>query len=552
MTLKLFKKIAPTMTLALGLGIFSGCANMVQFGSATPLGAGVQGKFWQPPTFVDDELYIPAAQAPNGGLVRDFSAASYGDQLQLIGSWFDSGTASLYRGYARSYTDGAGWAALGPEFSQVAADTNAYYTTSLAVGPGGLFMANFLTTSGGASASYSGSGWQRYLNTTGGAFPNPGSATRPGASVMDSLGRGYLFYTNGTRLYETPWALADPNGFSISANDVSGAGIEATANVTARFDGVTQVCATYEMSTSELKASCQNIACAAPFTFTGTHPTIDTSVVGHDSATDGEGHIMVVYYRGSHVYAKMGISSGSCGYLSEAWSSNRVRIDTQSDGYLAPSSDAVAFPNGSRPGVTYLGSGRYLAAWIGVNSSAHTTRVYSSVFDPDYGWQDNSNSNPDSLQYMSITPPNDSDSYTTVAHAQTLTAFSNGQGNAGIAVTTIVATAATSIYPEDAHVRSIAVNRWQEDVGWTGMNNFGPVIEGGLSTTPGTTCFNLLEGTRAADGSGDGDDCNHPPVGVILPSGTSLVFFQAQDNYPKASGSDIIPGNRRLSVTEFR
>jgi hypothetical protein len=98
-------------------------------------------------------------------------------------------------------------------------------------------------------------------------------------------------------------------------------------------------------------------------------------------------------------------------------------------------------------------------------------------------------------------------------------------------------------------------------------NNVGPYISSGTVYRPGVTCFNYLKGTQAAStaaASGGGLDCTHPPIGAILPSGDTVVVFQAQDGYSQAasgnipgtltgvSAGDAIPGNRRVMAVEFK
>jgi hypothetical protein len=133
-------------------------------------------------------------------------------------------------------------------------------------------------------------------------------------------------------------------------------------------------------------------------------------------------------------------------------------------------------------------------------------------------------------------------------HPRTLTVFGNGDGNAGYALNKIhtsdniggTNTGSTpAVYPEAAHARMLEVNRWQEDEGWVGA-----------TTLSDTACFNSYDSTYpwlAADNSGDGADCAHRPLGVIFPSGDTLVFYQSQDGF----SSGFVPGNRRIAVVSF-
>ena len=162
-----------------------GCAANLTFDSPSPLGSGVEGKSWQVPYFVDTPLYIPEALnvSPSFALDMDFAAATSGNNIQLVGSWWDASTAlpsPTYRGYGRLYQDGIGWSGLGPNFGQIASDiANSFSSVTVAASTNGLYMSSFFDgLSGlpfnsnsplfdGASAYYSGNGWQLALNNNG-------------------------------------------------------------------------------------------------------------------------------------------------------------------------------------------------------------------------------------------------------------------------------------------------------------------------------------------------------------------------------------------------
>ena len=260
---------------------------------------------------------------------------------------------------------------------------------------------------------------------------------------------------------------------------------------------------------------------AGPYTFPQSGvSTIATGVAGHDSATDGAGGIMIVYYaaNGSNydVYASLGANA--------VWGAGaQIDAAAASAGFTTPSPNTTLWPQGSRPGVAYVGSGRFQAIWVGISASTLQTQLYSNLYDPaNGGWQ-------------GAELVGSSDTYTTRPHPQLLTVFGNGDGNAGYALNKIYVNG--TLFPETAGVRVTELNRWQEDDDWVGAETF-----------TGTTCFNSLTSSGATAGSGNGADCTHRPVGVMLPSGVSFVFFQAQDNY--ASGT--VPGNRRVAVAAFQ
>jgi hypothetical protein len=522
--------------------LLTGCAASVTFTSPDGLTQGVRDKSWKTPSFVDSALY-PVGTQSGKLLVNDFDAVASGTSLQLVASWLDPLTASTYRGYARLYEQDAGWSGLGSlGFGQIAIDgTQSFTSLSVAADADGFFMANLFagTPSDGASAGYDDGEWTLATNNTGLAqIPSGAGAT---VSAMDDQGRGYVFFSNVTAVWQSAWSIDDANGLDPTLNQVSATAPPAGSSITARFDGSSHVCVTYESATSELLAGCEDVSGAGPFDFASIEAqTLATDVAGHDTATDSEGGVMAVYYTGSsddyQVYAQL----GSGGDFTAA---TPTRIDDQGDAYGAPwPSGTYAIP-GAKPGVAYVGDGRYLAVWVGVNAAASppATQLYSNLYDPSSGgWQGAS----------AIDGTRDSFSATQGRpHAQGLTVFGNGDGNAGYALNKIHTSddiggthdggSEPDVYPEDAQVRVLEANRWQENTGWLGATTFYDF-----------TCFNLLDSASpwlAATSSGAGTDCARRPVGVILPSGDTFVFFQAQDG----AGSGLVPGNRRLGLAVF-
>jgi hypothetical protein len=508
---RLILAAAVSGTLAL-----SGCAVSVDFRSPGPLGTGVTGKSWQLPRYVDAEVFTPSGQSqPN--LVIDFDAAVSGTSAQLVGTWVDP-TTGIYKGYGRLYQDSSGWSDLGASFGQIASDgANSLAYCSAAGGPDGLFMANFLslsTAGHGASAAYSGGSWTIHTNNTAlTTIPAPTYATSANltsgpqvTSVMDSSGRGFVFFADAAGVWEGQWALATSTGLSPALNAASSGAISSNSGLTARFDGVNRVCVTYELGAGPaLKATCQNVSSAGAFTFDpSSAETIQAiNVAGHESATDGAGKIMVVYYAGTgtsfHVYASLGASG--------AWSAAGTQIDAaMASGYVAPSPSGSTQITGARPGVAYVGNGQYLAVWAGINASSKTTQLYSSFYDPTTGWS------------AAAAIPETLEQYTSLPHHQSIHVFGNGDGNAGYAANKVYT---DSLYAEANGVRVTEVARWQIDEGWLEPEAFG------------NFCYN-------ASGVADAT-CNRRPTGVMLPSGNTLVFFQDRDN----------SGNRRLAVVEF-
>lgn len=532
------------LSLATLLCLLSGCAASIEFDGEF-VSNGVTGKSWQTPYFVDAPIYQPGAQS-RSELVKDFDVALFGTKAQVVASLWDPLTTSTYRGYARLYEDAVGWSPFGADFGQIATDgTNSLTSVTVSVDPDGLFMANLFTaapTLRSASAGYvADDGWELTATTTVhlNVPAGPGSAV----SAMDADGNGYVFFADAAAVWQSTWTEGSGNGLAAGLNPVYAGAIQAASSLTARFDGVGQVCATYEDATGSLLANCENVTGAGPFTF-GSPDTISASgaetVAGHDTATDGEGGIMAVFYRGSgtdfHVYSSLATNG--------VWPTAITQIDDQSDDFGAPwpTASGSYFIAGARPGVAYVGDGRYLAVWVGVDvvASPPATQLYSNLYDPAAGgWQG------------AAAIDDTEDSFSTTEgkpHAQSLTVFGNADGNAGYALNKIhtsdniggTNTGSTpAVYPEDAQVRMLEVNRWHEDDGWVGAKTFTDFA-----------CFNEFDATYpwlAKAGSGADADCTHRPVGVIFPSGNALVFFQAQDGF--SSGS--VPGNRRVGVVAF-
>lgn len=535
---------AAVLSLAAAIATLPGCAVSVDF-TAPDYSPGVEGKSWQAAYFVDEPLYPSGFQsisddaAPNNRLAYDFDAVSSGSAIQLVGSWWDRSTTGTYRGYARYYSEDDGWSALSSTgFGQIATDSATSFTSvSVAADTAGLFMANLFTTAGpdSASAYFSDAAWTLKTNNSGlAAAPTAGLV-----SVMDAQSRGFVFFADGAGVWQSEWTQGSTTGLSSTQNAVYTGATRAGSALTARFDG-THACVTYETAAGLLQGNCKDVsASSGAFAWSAAAAqSISSSVAGHDTATDGEGGIMAIFYRGSgttyHVYASLA-SSGT-------WPSTVTQIDDQDDGFTAPWPTGTAAIAGARPGVAYLGSGRYLAVWVGVDTSTSPpgTQLYSNLYDPALGgWQGAS----------SIDGTEDSFSAThNTPHAQILSVFGNGDGNAGYALNKIHTTdaiggthpgGATEMYPETAQVRVLEVNRWQEDEGWLGATSYAD-----------NPCFNLYDAASpslADDASGSGADCTHRPVGVILPSGRTFVFFQAQDGYR----SGLVPGNRRVAVAVF-
>jgi hypothetical protein len=517
-------------------GLSSACAPSIDFNSPTALAEGVRGKVWHAPYWVDQGLYTPAALSSNQ-LIRAFDAAVSGTQAQVVGTWRDQNQTD-YAGFARRYVDGQGWIEAAPTQIISSAGVASMGFPTVAGGPGGLFAASFLGAAAGNSYSayYGGGTWHAFSQSNASNYPTYDATddllNGPRiVTTMDSVGRGYSFYASGTAnglLRARGWQIANPGGLDAADTTVSaGISVRTASGLSARFDGTKYVCVSYEDAADELlKAACVDVTAGGTIDFNAaTSVSISsTNVAGHETATDGAGNILAVYYQGTtslHVYARF-LSAGAA-------SGSATRIDSAMDStYLAPSSATIP---GARPGVAYLGSGKYLAVWVGVDSSStpKATQLYSAVYDPTTGWG--------AAAAISGTY----DPYSATPHAQGLHVFSNGNGNAGYALNKIYTsqaiapyTAATpDIYAETAKVRRLQVARWQTDTGWLTVTDLGNYCYKYTAASP-----------NIADAQGL---CSHRPTGVILPSGDTLVFFMDRDNYTAATSK----GNFRLGVAEF-
>ncbi len=546
------KKLHQSILIATCAALGSGCAASLDIISPSPLGDGVRGKTWRTPAFAD-ELLFPKTSYTTSNLVNSWDVAKYGSTAQLVATWHDP-AQTFHKGFARQYIDGTGGAALGPLFGVIASDTtNDIGYCSVAAGPGGMFMANFINatvTGRAASSLFTGAAWQPFSVATTmpvlshADYDSTADQIAPRAkSLFDKIGRGYVFFVNDSgagQVYYSSWESAGTNGIDPAAVSMSGAA-DAAANIitpqspfTAIFDGSKYVCVTYELNaTSALRSRCVDATDQSAIDFTAAPmATVSTDLMaGHDTATDGAGKIMAVFYQTDgtnyRTYASL--------FSNAAWSTPVAIDGATTSTYMSPSPTGGTAPlPGARPGITYVGSGRYLAVWVGLtpSSSPKTTALISATYDPSTGWG------------AAAVIPGTPEAYYTTPHPQALTVFGNGNNNAGYALNKIYtdqtsSSISGSVYQESFGVRVTQVARWHKDNGWLTVTNTG------------NYCYNFsgTAGFPASIGSGTLDGvCSHPPVALMFSSGNSIVFYGDRDDYTSATST----GNRRISAIEFK
>ncbi|MGK5084060.1 hypothetical protein WDW37_12250 [Bdellovibrionota bacterium FG-1] len=529
----------------LALPLFLSCASNVDFTSPTPIPSGIVGKSWQTPYFVDDGLYTPLVLTPSAAL-WSFDAALSDNTLQVAATWHDA-NETVYRGYGRLYAESTGWStAASAHFTQIATDGSTdLRAVTLASAAGGIFAAQFFggTNTDGVSALYNTTYWHTYSAVSLSTIPTITAASNliqgPRAvSTLDAQKRGYVFFIGGDNsgdVYGTTWQSTNDQGIATSLQNISNGAAAPASGVTTLFDGSTRVCVTYELSsTSLLYAKCFD-ASQATLPNLGATSAAQISaarVAGHETATDEAGNIMAVFYQlvGNeyHLFSNLA-SSGT-------WAASTTQVDSGMDaGYSAPSpSTSGTAIAGARPGVAHVGAGRFLAVWVGINTTASPmlTQLYSSLYTPGSGWS--------TASAISGTQ----EPYASTPHPQGLHVFGNGHDNAGFALNKIytsqaigsVAASTPDIYPESAQVRVTQIGRWQTLQGWL------PV------TTVGNYCYTTGSGSFPTNIAQTDASCNQRPKGLMFTDGNSLVFYPDRDNNTSATSN----GNRRLAVIEFK
>jgi hypothetical protein len=505
--------------------------------SYTPSSSAIAGRSWRAPYFLDTAA-LPLKAYAQPLLFASWDAAAsvsaYGTRIQLAATWLDPLTG-LYRGGIRLFDESRGWASPGLASGTLAIDTASFGFPSVAAGPKGSFLVTFFGAAAGRSLSASfapssaGGAWTASsLNTGLSSYPDFSAAQARGAgpyvrTAMDDAGAGYVFFSGATGagpLYLSTWSSSSSTGISTSLQAASGgASLQARSGLTALNDGGGQVCYTFETASASLQAAC----IASSSGTLGALSTVSSGLVaGHEVAADGAGGLMAVFYQQSGSAYRVYASLRSGG----AWSSPTQIDSLMPTGYAAPPPTGSGAIPGARPGVAYVGSCKYLAVWVGVNTVGASTQLFYSAYDPASGWA--------AAQGV----PGTLEAYLTIPHAQALAVFGNGDGNAGFALNHIHATEAIGgvaatlpTYLESDQVRNIKAARWQTQVGWL------PV------TTMGNLCYIYGAGNTATN-----PQCTHRPQGFVLASGRTLVFYADRDDY---TGS-LISGNVRIAVGEFR
>jgi hypothetical protein len=172
------------------------------------------------------------------------------------------------------------------------------------------------------------------------------------------------------------------------------------------------------------------------------------------------------------------------------------------------------------PGVTYIGDGQFMAAWAGYCVTCTPFVRQSTIYYAIYDLATDTWGAAEAISDTTIT-------YTTMPRHQGLTLFSNADGNVGLAVNVLyVASGSVDTNTESDQARKLQVARWQTDNGWFVNSS---LVGDGCKPSVTAVMTNL-------------SSCSHRPVGILFPSGNTVVLFQEQDGL----------GHYHLSAVEFK
>ncbi|MCC7441089.1 MAG: hypothetical protein IT285_05635 [Bdellovibrionales bacterium] len=480
------------------------------FSSAPETSESMTGKDWQLPQALEMNPDSPSIGG-DASSFRGFDLLADGDRILLAASLFDADDA-LYQPHARLYTQGSGWALPGSQFRRIA-DTGADTTfASLALSPGGNSLASFASSDGTGltTVEYDGS-WGTSSSVVVASPFQPAYDTDyhqdygPALqSVFDPLGRAFILAKNYNNINAgvgfSVWQAGAPSGETL----VTGSDASSFRHHDVVFDGVDQICASWDTSTNDLRVNCFDPLTEIPFDDAATTVDNTLTVRGHSLASDGEGVIRVVYYAEDPATSVWGVYSRR--YKNGSWSS-ATRIDTNTpSGYeagpagcagadmaCAPTFPAIAHPV---PALAHVGDGKYVAAWMLVNTTSKVSGLYYATYTPLDGW----------------TAPRqlgDLYTYTTRPRFHSPRLSSNLFGDA-VLTAPVMSTEGTNVA---AHVYVTFAARYHVDVGFKSTVLLG-------------------SGCRYGDG-GVGDDgagpCSQPRSAVVLDDGDAMVVYPDQD-----------------------
>lgn len=508
---------------ALALGsAFSGCTLALPYRARNPLAEGLIGKTWRTEVVVDASL-VDTSGVSNQPIVRHWDLKPLGSAAIASASLWDR-LSGNYRSFGLRYADSSGWDSPGSSFGEVGflSGGNDLGMTFLAPwGTQGVLSVGYrdassiVMTSQGSGSSAATWNWQAPIETTlatGTDFPawnatDDLTAGTPIASAQDLVGRMTLAIVDGTGSFRAAlWrsAAAAPISSAFSFT-VSSAAVTAATPVALTFDGSSLVCATYHLSTFspgvDLTLSCRDPDNAI------TVWTAETQVSGlagvttsHAAASDDDDTIWVVVMvengGTTHPYATQ-ITAG-------AWSGSVTQLDAAMPQAYANYTSGTA--PGTAPAIAHLGDGAFQAVWLGADSSARVSKLFSAVYTPDTGtWSD------------AVEVSDTEESFTAVAHQRSFTLFSNPTYRplqSGLAINWVAV--------EATDVRQTHVARFDYFEGWV------------LPATYGTGC-DPLGGALLAP-------CSLRPQGAVLPTGNTVVLFADVDS----------SGNTRLKSADLR
>jgi hypothetical protein len=523
------------LILLVALATTHGCGKTVtDFQSSSPLGEGIRAKKWRDPVVADD----PIAAFGSG---EDVFAQSFDlgvqDRTFTLAAVLTELTSGLNVGYVNSYypitvigpnTEG-GWASYGSNSTRVVTlATGEAALAQFALGPTGTALALFQNSDGSALSAgfFSGRSWQSFLENDTGLLSTPvGSgllySNRVGlASTFDRYGRAFVAIPSvdaSGNVQSAAIALNSSIAGATFSNPLSiTAGALSSAELALGYDGNQTLCALYGLEPPDfgLYARCGKSTDASPFGASSTETFLQEGTArAMVMASDGVDRLMAVYALstdGSH-YGIYALSAAN-----GVWDDAPTQLDLSLEEKGIQSLASVTqLDRGGSTGIVYLGSGRFLAAWIAVDTSRGVSTAYSSVWDAETGEWSSPKEVTDASLSVDSSPP----------HVE-LSLFSNQKDNAGIALRLIRESSGYSATPGTTTFQT-QVSRYHSTSGWM------PAKILGNGCTAGTSSSSLL---RALPG------CRHRAVGAIDSRGNALVVFQDQDE----------DGIYRLVSSEFR
>lgn len=521
--------------LLAALTLTHGCGKTVtDFQSSSPLGDGIRSKKWRTQVVADDP--IAAFGAGEDVFTQSFDLGVQ-DRTFTLAAALTELTSGLNVGYVNSYypitvigpnTEG-GWASYGSNSTRVITlGTAEAALAQFALGPTGTALALFQNSDGSSLSAgfFSGRSWQTFLENDTGLLSTPiGSGLLYSnrvtlASTFDRYGRAFVAIPSVDALGNVQDATIALNssiaGATFSTPVSLTAGALTSAELALGYDGNQTLCALYGLEPPDfgLYARCGKSTDASPFGAGSTETLLHEGTARAMAlASDGVDRLMAVYalsQDGSH-YGIYALSAAN-----GVWDDTPIQLDLSLEEKGVQSLASVSqLDRGGSTGIVYLGSGRFLAAWIAIDSSRGVSTAYSSVWDAETGeW-----SSPEEVTDASL-------SLNTSSPHVELSLFSNQKDNAGIAFRIIRESSGYSATPGTTTFQT-QVSRYHSSSGWMPAKILGNGCMAGVSSS-----FLL----RALPG------CRHRAVGAIDSGGNALVVYQDQDE----------DGIYRLMSSEFR